>query len=99
MFVTPNPDFFIYRDKIKDCLEKINNAEYMSQEYKVNVEELNMLQRLKLCGHMMEIEHNFSGDGCWPDTDADPNDPMKNEEILHEILQGKKLKQRSSETD
>lgn len=92
-------DFF--SEKIEEALKKTEDEDFVRAEYDVEVRELEKARILKLCGVMMEEKHDFTGNGCWPDSKPLDLGALPNEEQLREILnrhkkKGKKMKERCS---
>lgn len=59
----------------------------MENLYDVDVTTMNSYDRLKLCGYMMEVEHNFSGNGCWPDSETiSEDDPLQHAEDIRAVI-------------
>lgn len=58
----------------------------MANLHDVDVDTMDSCDRLKFCGYMLELEHSFSGNGCWPEDEASLEDPMNREEEIRGIL-------------
>lgn len=87
--------FFFCREDIKKSLEQTEDGEFVTNQYDVDVNALNRSQILNLCVLILQKAHDYTGNGCWPDSELLDQDNIPDKNQLLAILnkyKGKKGK-------